>query len=236
MKLYWNRLPREAVESPSLEIFQPRLDKVLCSLLWVTLLQQEGWTGWPTEVPSNPDHSVILWFCDPEEAYPGFLVYNAVPCHWWDFSSAAPGPTCVLLAASQHKALCSQRPWSKNTGLQLPGCPRFKVVRGEGGSCCTTWRWPFSRVWETGRLPFCLGVGLFLQERKKLISSPVEIRGWERHQTACHHSSFSRDHYLHHGTTKSSHSIKRILEKSRGHWQITNKREHASCRAAILDS
>jgi len=30
---HWHRLPREAVESPALEIFQPRLDKVLCSLL-----------------------------------------------------------------------------------------------------------------------------------------------------------------------------------------------------------
>jgi len=38
----WPRLPREAVESPSLEIFKTRLDKVLYNLL--TLLRQEGWT------------------------------------------------------------------------------------------------------------------------------------------------------------------------------------------------
>jgi len=30
---HWHRLPREVVESPSLEIFKPHLDKVLCSLL-----------------------------------------------------------------------------------------------------------------------------------------------------------------------------------------------------------
>jgi len=30
---HWNRLPREVTESPSLEIFNTRLDKVLCSLL-----------------------------------------------------------------------------------------------------------------------------------------------------------------------------------------------------------
>jgi len=42
----WTRLPKGAVDkSSSLEIFKPRLDAVLCSLLWVTLLWQGGWTG-----------------------------------------------------------------------------------------------------------------------------------------------------------------------------------------------
>ena len=43
---HWNRLPRGAVESP-LEILQTRLDAVLCSLLWVTLLGQGVGLGDP---------------------------------------------------------------------------------------------------------------------------------------------------------------------------------------------
>ncbi|GAB0197142.1 translation initiation factor IF-2-like [Grus japonensis] len=37
---HWDRLPREVVESPSLERFQTRLDTILCDLLWVILLWQ----------------------------------------------------------------------------------------------------------------------------------------------------------------------------------------------------
>jgi len=41
------RLPREVLESPSLEIFKRRLDADLCSLLWVTLLRQGVGLGDP---------------------------------------------------------------------------------------------------------------------------------------------------------------------------------------------
>ena len=73
---HWNRLPREVVESPSLEIFKTHLDKILCNLLWVTLLQQGRWTRWSTEVPSSPYYSVILWFCD----FPGYSGNCVFPC------------------------------------------------------------------------------------------------------------------------------------------------------------
>jgi len=42
------------VESPSLEIFQPRLDAVLCSLLWVTLLGQGVGLGDPQRSLPTP--------------------------------------------------------------------------------------------------------------------------------------------------------------------------------------
>jgi len=50
----FDRLPREAVESPSLEIFQHCLDAVLCSLLWVTLLGQGVGLGDPQRALPTP--------------------------------------------------------------------------------------------------------------------------------------------------------------------------------------
>jgi len=51
------------VESPSLEIFQPRLATVLCPLLWVTLLGQGvGWVTHRGPCPPLPCwDSGILW-------------------------------------------------------------------------------------------------------------------------------------------------------------------------------
>ena len=39
----------------------------------VQLLQQEGWTRWPAEVPSNPYYSVILWFL--QKAFPSYFAF-----------------------------------------------------------------------------------------------------------------------------------------------------------------
>jgi len=50
----WPRLPREAVESPSLEIFQTHLDAVLCILLWATLLGQGVGLGDPQRSLPTP--------------------------------------------------------------------------------------------------------------------------------------------------------------------------------------
>lgn len=56
-----NRQPREAAESPCLEIFKTQLG----DLLQGTCLA-EGGTTWSPEFPSNPCSSVNLWFYKPE--------------------------------------------------------------------------------------------------------------------------------------------------------------------------
>ena len=88
----WPRLPREAVESPSLEIFKTHLDAVLHSLLWVTLLGQGVGLGDPQRALPTPN---ILWFaihagqsdgrskCQPQRSLGARLAgkVNEFPCY-----------------------------------------------------------------------------------------------------------------------------------------------------------
>ena len=56
---HWNRLLREAVNAPSLMVFNTRLDGALGNLtFWeVPLLTAEGWNWMSFKVPSKSNHS-----------------------------------------------------------------------------------------------------------------------------------------------------------------------------------
>ena len=58
---HWNRLPKEAVDAPSLEAFKARLDVALGSLVWwlATLHIAGGWHRMVIVVLFNPGHSRI---------------------------------------------------------------------------------------------------------------------------------------------------------------------------------
>ena len=44
---HWNRLPKEAVDAPSLQAFKARLDVALGSLVcWLVILHQQPMAGW----------------------------------------------------------------------------------------------------------------------------------------------------------------------------------------------
>ena len=60
--MHWNRLPKEAVDAPSLQAFKARLDVALGSLVWwlATLHIAGGWNWMITVVLFNPGHSMIL--------------------------------------------------------------------------------------------------------------------------------------------------------------------------------
>ena len=55
-------LPGEVGDAPSLETFPARLEGALSDLIeWKTSLLVAGvWTGWPSKVPSDPNHPVSL--------------------------------------------------------------------------------------------------------------------------------------------------------------------------------
>jgi len=60
---HWHRLPREAVAAPSLAVFKARMDGALSTLGWwkMSLPMARGWNQMIFKVPSNPNHSMILY-------------------------------------------------------------------------------------------------------------------------------------------------------------------------------
>ena len=78
---HWSRLPSEAVNAPSLEVFKARLDGAVSNLLWrdVLLHTAGGWNWMILKVPSNPNRSVILTLQSTGVAVcnPGYRSVNA---------------------------------------------------------------------------------------------------------------------------------------------------------------
>jgi len=96
----WPRLPREVGDAPSLEPFQARSDGALSNLIQVkmSLLFTRGWTRWSLEVPSNPNHSMILWSWKNPTAY--FLLAHADKAR---SSKARPCPSQLLLILQKNR-------------------------------------------------------------------------------------------------------------------------------------
>ena len=59
---HWHRLPKEAVDAPSLQALKARLDVALGSLVWwlATLHIGGSWNWVSIVVLFNPGHSMIL--------------------------------------------------------------------------------------------------------------------------------------------------------------------------------
>lgn len=58
----WHRLPRGAVDAPSLEVLKAGLDGALGTLGWwlAALPMASSWNWVVFKLPTNPSHSVIL--------------------------------------------------------------------------------------------------------------------------------------------------------------------------------
>ena len=61
---HWNRLPKEAVDAPSLQAFKARLDVALGSLVWwmASLHIAGGWNWMIFGILFNPGHSMTVQF------------------------------------------------------------------------------------------------------------------------------------------------------------------------------
>jgi len=74
---HWNRLPREAVEFPFVEIFKTHLNAYLCNLLWGTCFSRR--VGVDDLLSSLPTLA-ILWYCDSVIVHTWALVLDLLIC------------------------------------------------------------------------------------------------------------------------------------------------------------
>lgn len=135
----WNRLSREAVESPLLEKLKTRLTMVLGSLLWLTLIQK-GSTS-----------STGEWRCSFSDA--GLCIY---PCSAAEGSCQPTSPACQSPSGWQHDSLVCQ-PLPPVCHLQISwGCPlphhpghKILLILVFSWTVYYYWNWVYCATWAT---------------------------------------------------------------------------------------
>lgn len=82
MVKHWNRLPRQVVAAPSLEVFKARSDGALSNLIqWVTSLPMTGgWSEIILKVPSSPCHSDFMITFFAKTNLVSFHLHYEIPC------------------------------------------------------------------------------------------------------------------------------------------------------------
>lgn len=133
MRKHWYKVCREVVDATSLRTFKAGLGGAWSTLIrWkVSLLTAEGWTGWPLEVPSNPNHSQIPFlycFCSSTICiFTPAHIHRAEPLQWsssslfWVFVLSPAPPSVQVLApdsgAEQRSPIFHQPPSGRTFGM-----------------------------------------------------------------------------------------------------------------------
>jgi len=121
---HWNRLPRELVDAPSLEVFKARLDGALSTVVWwkVSLPMAGGWNEIAYKVSSNPNHS------DSVNRTASF-----------SSSSAGPPPLGTEIGAGSLQLQCGASDWASPRASGCFALCREKEGRARGGVWIVLW-------------------------------------------------------------------------------------------------
>lgn len=91
MTIWWNRLPRDPMDSPSSEIFKTQAHQALNILFSVEVLQAKCWARWLTKIPSNIYNSMHKAYKEKQ------INYSIIFCNIYCLSTGGKILLCIKL-------------------------------------------------------------------------------------------------------------------------------------------